>query len=234
MTITASTILDMPYGSLHTRYHETEHGDCLSLTAGDPGGLSPLLVRLHSACLFGEAIGSTACECGPQLAAAMRVICEAGRGVIIYLFQEGRGVGLRDKIRALDIQRRQGLDTVAAMHTLGHDPDPRSYEVAIVALADLRAPAMIRLMSNNPRKQAALTQGGYEIVERVALSYTLSPEAVVDLQNRVALLGHSVDFGRLTVQMTGDTCQTGGFGLDGQVVQTHATVVDKPPMSERT
>lgn len=203
MTITASTVLETPYGSLEARYHETDQGDCLSLAVGDPSGSSPLLVRLHSACLFGEAIESIACDCGPQLTAAMRLISQTGRGVIVYLFQEGRGIGLREKIRALDLQRRLGLDTVGAMNALGHDPDPRSYEAALGALEDLRAPAFLRLLSNNPRKHAALAEGGYEVVEHVALSYTLSPEAAADLHNRVRLLGHCVNFERLSVVAAG-------------------------------
>lgn len=197
MSITAATQLPTSFGNLWISYHESPAGTCLSFRIGTITTAEPLLVRLHSACLFGEALGGLNCDCGAQLAATLTAIGQAESGVIIYLFHEGRGIGLRDKIRALELQRCAGLDTVAALQALGYPADPRTYGEALSALADLNAPARLCLISNNPRKRAALEAGGYTIVEQQALRYPVSHQAYDDLVSRVALLGHQVDFSLL-------------------------------------
>jgi 3,4-dihydroxy 2-butanone 4-phosphate synthase/GTP cyclohydrolase II len=127
----------------------------------------PVLVRLHSQCLTGDVFGSERCDCGEQLDAALTKIEEAGRGVLVYMFDEGRGIGLLNKIRAYALQD-QGHDTVEANHALGFAADMRDYSAGAHILSDLGA-RRVRLMTNNPDKVAALADYGLEVVERVAV-----------------------------------------------------------------
>jgi 3,4-dihydroxy 2-butanone 4-phosphate synthase/GTP cyclohydrolase II len=127
----------------------------------------PVLVRLHSQCLTGDVFGSERCDCGEQLDAALQKIEEAGRGVLVYMFDEGRGIGLLNKIRAYALQD-QGQDTVEANHALGFAADMRDYSAGAHILSDLGA-RRVRLMTNNPDKVAALADYGLEVVERVAV-----------------------------------------------------------------
>ncbi len=130
-------------------------------------GSEPALVRVHSECLTGEVLGSLRCDCGPQLQEALARMGEAGQGVLIYLRQEGRGIGLVDKIRAYALQER-GLDTVEANQALGLPVDARSYAVAAAILADLGV-HRVRLLTNNPHKCQGLRAHGIQVVERVPL-----------------------------------------------------------------
>jgi len=134
-------------------------------TGTDTG--EPVLVRLHSQCLTGDVFGSERCDCGEQLDAALHRIEEAGRGVLVYMFDEGRGIGLLNKIRAYALQD-QGHDTVEANHALGFAADMRDYSAGAHILSDLGA-RRVRLMTNNPDKVAALADYGLEVVERVAV-----------------------------------------------------------------
>ena len=127
----------------------------------------PVLVRLHSQCLTGDVFGSERCDCGEQLDAALNKIEDAGRGVLVYMFDEGRGIGLLNKIRAYALQD-QGQDTVEANHALGFAADMRDYSAGAHILSDLGA-RRVRLMTNNPDKVAALADYGLEVVERVAV-----------------------------------------------------------------
>ncbi len=197
MPITATTVLDTAYGPLTVNYHEGDAGACASFVLGDPSASAPLLLRLHSACLFGEAIGARECDCATQLTAALQRIADDGRGVLLYLFQEGRGVGLRDKIRAMELQRNEGLDTVAAMKRLGLVADARTYEQAVHALHDLGVQGPLRLISNNPNKHQALIHNGFTIVETVRMIYDVSDWAYQQLRDKVDLLGHTIDFDQL-------------------------------------
>jgi 3,4-dihydroxy 2-butanone 4-phosphate synthase / GTP cyclohydrolase II len=133
----------------------------------DTGKGEPVLVRLHSQCLTGDVFGSERCDCGEQLDAALGRIEEAGRGVLVYMFDEGRGIGLLNKIRAYALQD-QGQDTVEANHALGFAADMRDYSAGAHILSDLGA-RRVRLMTNNPDKVAALADYGLEVVERVAV-----------------------------------------------------------------
>lgn len=139
----------------------------LALVAGDLSGPDPVLTRIHSECLTGDVLASQRCDCGAQLETSLERIADAGRGVIVYLRQEGRGIGLFDKIRAYRLQDR-GLDTVEANHQLGFPADARSYEVAREILADLGV-GSIRLLTNNLAKLADLSNGGVDVVERVPI-----------------------------------------------------------------
>ncbi len=166
----------------------TEH---VALVLGDVGPRSgpPPLVRVHSECLTGDALGSRRCDCGEQLRAAFREIGHAGRGVIVYLRgHEGRGIGLLPKLRAYALQDR-GLDTVDANLKLGFPADARSYETAADILADLGV-SRIRLLSSNPAKTAALTTLGIEVVARHRLAVPDRPENTFYLTTKRLRMGH--------------------------------------------
>lgn len=159
----------------------------VALAMGDLSGPAPL-VRLHSECLTGDAFFSLRCDCGPQLEAAMQAIAAEGRGLILYLRQEGRGIGLINKIRAYHLQD-QGLDTVDANLQLGFADDERDYSVAIAMLQHFSLSA-IRVLTNNPRKLAALTAAGIDIVQRIQLLSGHNPHNEGYLQVKASKLGH--------------------------------------------
>ena len=139
----------------------------VALVKGEVSGDKPVLVRLHSQCLTGDVFGSERCDCGEQLEAAMEQIERAGSGVIVYMFDEGRGIGLLNKIRAYALQD-QGRDTVEANHALGFAADMRDYKAGAHVLIDLGVRS-VRLMTNNPDKVAALERHGLSVAERVAI-----------------------------------------------------------------
>ena len=146
---------------------DVTHEEHIALVHGEIREDEPVLVRVHSQCLTGDVFGSSRCDCGAQLALAMEKIIEAGRGVFLYLLQEGRGIGLVNKLKAYELQD-QGHDTVSANEKLGFPPDIRNYGVGCQILRDLGVRKM-RLMTNNPSKYVAIGGYGLEIVERVPL-----------------------------------------------------------------
>jgi GTP cyclohydrolase II/3,4-dihydroxy 2-butanone 4-phosphate synthase/GTP cyclohydrolase II len=165
---------DVPteYGVMHTvvyRVGDTaapeEH---IALVVGDVAkGQAPVLARVHSECWTGEVMRSHKCDCRDQLDQAMRAVAEAGRGVVVYLRQEGRGIGLGNKVRAYALQQ-EGVDTVDANRILGFADDARSYDVAAAILRDLGV-HRVSLMTNNPGKVRGLEEGGIVVAERVAI-----------------------------------------------------------------
>ena len=170
-------------------FEDTEHDkEHLLLTLGDVAGLEPVLVRLHSECLTGDALFSMRCDCGSQLQAALERIAEAGRGALLYLRQEGRGIGLLNKIRAYSLQDR-GADTVEANETLGFGADMRDYSMCRTMLQHVRI-ERIRLLTNNPRKVAALVEEGFEVVERMPLRTGENPHNARYLATKAGKLGH--------------------------------------------
>jgi len=158
---------------------------------GDLEEASPLLVRIHSECLTGDAFSSLRCDCGPQLDAAMEKISQVGRGMLIYLRQEGRGIGLVNKIKAYALQD-QGQDTVEANLNLGFEADQRDFSVATEMLKTLGI-SKVRLMTNNPKKVAAITAGEIDVVERVPLKFGKNPHNKDYLSVKQNKLGHYLD-----------------------------------------
>jgi 3,4-dihydroxy 2-butanone 4-phosphate synthase/GTP cyclohydrolase II len=162
----------------------------LALTLGEPSGDPPPLVRVHSECLTGDVFGSERCDCGRQLDAALDAIAAAGRGVLLYMRQEGRGIGLANKLHAYALQE-QGLDTVEANLKLGFPADLRDYGVGAQILADLGLRSL-RLMTNNPRKIVGLEGYGLTIVERVPLVCAPSAHNARYLATKRQKLGHII------------------------------------------
>lgn len=160
----------------------------LALVYGDITPSEPVLLRLHSECLTGDALFSKRCDCGPQLEAAMRLIVESGAGVILYLRQEGRGIGLINKVKAYHLQD-QGADTVEANEQLGFAADQRNYDICGPMLQHLNITS-VRLMTNNPRKINALTALNIDVVERIAHLEGASTHNQRYLETKAGKLGH--------------------------------------------
>lgn len=170
-----------------TVYHDEVGKEHVALCLGNAED-SATLVRVHSECLTGDVFGSVRCDCGDQLHCALQAIAEEGRGILIYLRQEGRGIGLTNKVRAYALQD-EGLDTVDANLHLGLPADGRCYSVAASILHDLGV-KKVRLLTNNPQKMADLETGEIEVVERVRQHITPRPENERYLQTKAAKLGH--------------------------------------------
>jgi 3,4-dihydroxy 2-butanone 4-phosphate synthase/GTP cyclohydrolase II len=164
----------------------------LAFTQGDIPSSGPVLTRVHSECLTGDVFGSRRCDCGPQLNAAMSLIAQEGRGVVVYLRgHEGRGIGIGHKIRAYSLQD-EGLDTIDANLQLGLPVDSREYGIGAQILADLGA-RELRLMTNNPAKYGGLGGYGLSVVERVAIEIPPTPENVNYLRTKKERLGHLLE-----------------------------------------
>lgn len=152
----------------------------------------PTLVRIHSQCLTGDVFGSIKCDCGPQLNKAMKLIEKEGRGAIVYQQQEGRGIGLVNKIRAYALQD-EGADTIEANEKLGFAIDARNYQQCAEILSDIGL-CKVRVMTNNPDKLRALKNAGLQIIERVPLEIKAQEPAAHYLQTKKEKMGHLLDF----------------------------------------
>ncbi len=166
---------------------ETE--SALLLMLGDLHNQAPLL-RIHSQCLTGEVFGSLRCDCRGQLELAMSAIGDEGSGLVIYEYQEGRGIGLMAKLEAYALQD-QGLDTIEANEALGFDADYRDFSLAVAVLHELKV-RQVRLMTNNPQKVEALIKGGIEVIELIACEAPPSPYALSYLRTKKEKMGHSL------------------------------------------
>ena len=161
----------------------------LAIVMGDLAAGAPLL-RIHSQCFTGEVLGSLRCDCHDQLEMAMRAIAEEGRGLVIYEYQEGRGIGLMAKLEAYELQDA-GLDTVEANHALGFKADCRDFTLAAAIVRDLGI-TRVRLLSNNPHKADALTRNGIEVAAQFACEAAPNPHSLAYLRTKKERMGHTL------------------------------------------
>ena len=190
-----TTPMPTAFGPFEAVLYETSVDDRqhVALVRGTVSDGAPVLVRVHSQCLTGDVFGSLRCDCGPQLQRSMEKITEAGRGVILYINQEWRGIGIGNKLKAYALQD-QGLDTVEANQALGFGPDLRDYGIGAQILVDLGLKDL-RLLTNNPRKIIGLEGYGLRVVERVPIEIVPRPENARYLETKREKLGHLLDAG---------------------------------------
>lgn len=186
----ADSKLPMPWGVFTmVGFEDTETGkEHVAMVFGDVAGDTPVLARIHSECLTGDALFSLRCDCGFQLQEALKRIAETGSGVLLYLRQEGRGIGLLNKIKAYHLQD-QGADTVEANEQLGFAADMRDYSMCLPMLEHLGVKT-VKLMTNNPRKVAALETYGVSVAERVPLQVGKNRHNEEYLATKMGKLGH--------------------------------------------
>lgn len=177
--------------TMHALVASPDGREHVALSMGRIDDMEPVLTRVHSECLSGDTLFSLRCDCGPQLHGALRLIATAGRGVLLYMRQEGRGIGLVNKIRAYSLQQ-SGVDTVDANRLLGLPDDARDYTVAADLLTCLGV-QRIRLITNNPDKVASLTRLGIEVSERVPLRITPNRHNRGYLRTKRRRMGHDLD-----------------------------------------
>ena len=188
----AASRLPTPWATftMHGFEDDATGKDHIALTLGDVSGGEPVLGRVHSECLTGDALFSMRCDCGYQLQEALKRIAEEGRGVLLYLRQEGRGIGLLNKIRAYHLQD-QGADTVEANEQLGHPADGRSYAAAASILKSMGV-ISVRVMTNNLAKIAGLEDSGVEVEERIPLAPRANSDNLDYLKTKISKLGHKL------------------------------------------
>jgi GTP cyclohydrolase II len=189
-------LLPTPYGEFRILgfrgFYDGKEQEMIVLKLGDLTSPGPApLVRVHSQCMTGEVFGSLRCDCGPQLQMAQRLIAEAGRGVLIYDPQEGRGIGLLNKLRAYELQDK-GADTVEANEQLGFAADDRNYSLSVAVLEALGL-KRVRFLSNNPAKVSALVEAGIEVEERIPCEPSAGDRATAYLRTKKEKLGHLIE-----------------------------------------
>ena len=189
----AEARLPTKYGNFTAiAYRSTvDSGEHIALTIGDWNGEQPVLVRIHSECLTGDVFGSIRCDCGEQIELSLEILGKEGTGIFLYMRQEGRGIGLHNKIKAYSLQDN-GLDTVDANKSLGFDPDLRHYGTGAQILQDLGV-HKLRLLTNNPRKVVGLSGFELDIVERVPVEASVTDENRAYLRTKRARMGHILE-----------------------------------------
>jgi GTP cyclohydrolase II len=192
LTVTRKVRTRIPtdYGDFQLCYYSNtqDKKEHLALFMGELSNTEPVLARIHSECFTGDVLGSRRCDCGEQLDKSLSVISQAGSGVLVYLRQEGRGIGLLEKLRAYNLQDG-GLDTVDANLELGHEADARDYSLAALILSDLGVKS-VQLITNNPGKIEALENSGIEVTERVSLDIAANPDNVSYLRTKAQRMNH--------------------------------------------
>ena len=176
---------------VHVFRNGADDKEHVALTMGDVQGARGLLVRVHSECLTGESLGSLRCDCREQLRESMRMIAKAGRGLVIYLRQEGRGIGLGNKVRAYALQD-EGLDTIDANHQLGFSGDERDYAMAVAILKYFDVKSLL-IVTNNPEKIADLKEHGIEIIQRVPIEIQANEYSRDYLRTKRDKAGHMLE-----------------------------------------
>ncbi len=189
LNLFSQTLLPTEFGTFKVFVFRKENQEeCVAITIGDLSKQEHVLARVHSSCFTGEVLGSLKCDCKPQLEYAMKAIQKEGKGVIFYLFQEGRGIGLGNKIKAYALQD-QGYDTVDANLALGFEEDHRTYEDAIDMLNALEIQS-VRLLTNNPLKVESLKQAGIPITGRVPIEVGMNQVNAAYLRTKQERMGH--------------------------------------------
>jgi len=203
----------------------------LAIVMGDVIEGTPLL-RLHSQCFTGEVLGSLRCDCHDQLEMAMQAIAEEGRGLVIYEYQEGRGIGLMAKLEAYELQDA-GIDTVEANHALGFKADCRDFSLPAAILRDLGI-GRVRLLSNNPRKANALAENGIEVVAQLPCEAAPNPHSLVYLRTKKERMGHALSLGKARArQELCVRCDLVGW-RNGCPVCTAAVATEAPNVRHRS
>lgn len=192
MAIKSNTIIQTDFGLFAVSYHEVADKGYVSFVYGDVTKGIPV-IRIHSACLFGEAFHSLHCDCDHQLTETMRAISKRGSGAIIYSYAEGRGIGLQKKIEAMEIERTTGCDTVEAFKKLGFDkPDYRDHKAEVEVLNELDVALKIHSFSGNPNKRTALEEAGFEIIDELEIEPdTLSEIALKEKNVKKEKMGYT-------------------------------------------
>lgn len=190
ITRTASSKLPTPFGEFELVHYQSEALEALALVRGEIQG-EAILCRVHSECLTGEVFGSLRCDCRAQLELAQKRVADEGKGVIVYLRQEGRGIGLGNKIKAYALQD-QGRDTIEANLELGFAADERAYDVAAAILRELKVTS-VRLMTNNPEKMSGLAEAGIPVVEQVSHWAESSIHSDAYIETKIQHMGHISD-----------------------------------------
>lgn len=183
----------------------------LAVIMGEISGAEDVLVRVHSECFTGDVLGSRRCDCGEQLQQAMQIIARAGQGVVLYLRQEGRGIGLLEKLRAYNLQDK-GFDTVDANLELGHEADERDYTAAAQILEDLDVRS-VRLLTNNPDKVDQLTCLGVRVAERVPIEPTFNADNAGYLRTKIVRMNHLLNLTPYPLSIPARKNGNGSFGI---------------------
>lgn len=178
--------LPTSFGEFKIDTYENGSEECIIISK-DYGDSTPF-VRIHSSCVFSESLLANDCDCAQQLHASLKYISEHG-GIVIYCYEEGRGIGLKNKIRAIQLEQQKKLNTADAFKQLGFPPDPRNYKTAVDALLNLNI-KKIRLATGNPQKKEAIEKAGIEVTERVTVSIDASEVVQKYVEQKVKVLGH--------------------------------------------